>query len=119
MNYNECDVILSIDKNNNSQLLYQNNTDELDNRKEKIIKYTKKIQQIFNLLLVIFIILVTIKSYFLQNEITKVHGNEILKHYAELDSCEAIDKKLIAEHHYCIWDCNCSCLQCFTCININ
>ena len=43
---------------------------------------------------------------FIQNEITKVHGNEILKHYAELDSCEAIDKKLIAEHHYCIWDCN-------------
>ena len=32
---------------------------------------------------------------FIQNEITKVHGNEILKHYAELDSCEAIDKKLI------------------------
>ena len=44
MNYNECDVILSIDKNNNSQLLYQNNTDELDNViVEKIISFYKPV----------------------------------------------------------------------------
>lgn len=43
---------------------------------------------------------------FIQDEIAEVHGNEILKHYAELDSCQAIDRKLMDTHPYYTWNCD-------------
>jgi hypothetical protein len=43
---------------------------------------------------------------FIQDEIAEIHGNEILKHYADLAEYHAIDKKLMASNPYYVWDCN-------------